>query len=128
VTDNGKDFYVFNHLVFNVLVHKTDGRYTRAQNSAYTTSLAVDASRRLLAWPEGTPDVVVDAFKSGAARRLRKDDDDDDDRDEDAKESVKAKEKRLRKEKLKKQQAARVRFQLHTHSSFPRFEKCCEAQ
>lgn len=105
VTDNGKDFFIFNHLVFNVLVHKTDGRYTRAQNSAYTASLAVDASRRLLAWPEGTPDDVVAAFKTGAARRLRMDGDDD-------KESEKVKEKRLRKEKLQRQQAARVRLLL----------------
>ena len=59
VTPNNKDFYVFNHLVFNVLIHKTDGHYTRAQTSAYTNSLAVDTSgRRLLAWPQDTPDEV----------------------------------------------------------------------
>lgn len=56
VTDNGKDFYIFNHLVFNVLVHRTTGEVTRAQNSAFASSIAVDASgRRLLAWPRGTP-------------------------------------------------------------------------
>lgn len=60
VTDNGKDFFIFNHLVFNVLIHKTHGEYTRAQNSAYTSSLAVDTSgRRLLAWPKDTPDEVL---------------------------------------------------------------------
>jgi Endomembrane protein 70 len=53
---SGKDFYVFNHLVFNVLIHQTDGSYTRSQSSAFASSLAVDTSgRRLLAWHKGTP-------------------------------------------------------------------------
>ena len=54
--DGKTKFFIFNHLVFNVLIHKTEGAYTRAQNSAYASSLAVDTSgRRLLAWPKDTP-------------------------------------------------------------------------
>lgn len=61
VTDNKKDYYIFNHLVFNVLIHKTHGEYTRAQNSAYSSSIAVDTSgRRMLSWPKDTPQQVPD--------------------------------------------------------------------
>jgi hypothetical protein len=51
VTNNQKDYYICNHLVLNVLVHKSHGEYTRAQNSAITSSIAVDTSgRRMLSW------------------------------------------------------------------------------
>jgi hypothetical protein len=71
VTPNNKEFYIFNHLVFNVLIHKTDGVYTRAQSSAYTNSLAVDTSgRRLLAWPHDTP-AQVRLLVLARAQRLR---------------------------------------------------------
>lgn len=37
--ENGK-YYIYNHLVFNVLVHKTHGEYTRARaNSALIDGL-----------------------------------------------------------------------------------------
>ena len=73
VTPDNKNFYVFNHLVFNVLIHRTDGAYTRAQNSAYAKSLAVDTSgRRLLAWPEGTPDEVQAPLEEALAFILTK--------------------------------------------------------
>ena len=51
-----KDFFVFNHLVFNVLFHKTGGHYTRTQANAYAKWHAVDTTgRRLLAWLKDTP-------------------------------------------------------------------------
>jgi hypothetical protein len=63
VTSNKKDYYIFNHLVFNVLIHKSHGEYTRAQNSAFTSSIAVDTSgRRMLSWPKNTPQQVLVAL------------------------------------------------------------------
>lgn len=80
-TISGKDFVIFNHLAFNVLIHKTHGEYTNAaKTNAITGAYIMDpANRRLLryeedatagrtlAWPEGTPDAVVDALRARSA-------------------------------------------------------------
>jgi hypothetical protein len=121
IDKDGKTFYIFNHLVFNVLVHKTDGRYTRAQSNAYMSNMTY---RRLLSWPKGTPEAVVSGLKEQSVRHLLKkqdkdngkDDDDDDDDDDDggnSKVSAKAKADQARKDKLNKQKAARVSVNKH---------------
>ena len=76
-----KDYVIFNHLAFNVLIHKTHGEYTNAakanaMSSAYIMDPANrrmlryerdEAAARTLAWPEGTPDAVVDALRERSA-------------------------------------------------------------
>lgn len=117
--DSQGDYYVFNHLAFNVLVHKTHGEFTRAQNhSPYTSGLVMDAatrkllrsksiaedslvtdhddlSGRLLAWPEGTPDAVVSALRGMSARKLSA----DDEKKEDEKKKKEAQKEEREKEK-----------------------------
>jgi hypothetical protein len=86
VSEDGKEHYIFNHLAFNVLVHRTHGEYTRAQkNSPYASGLVMDPSgrrlltaddstnRRMLAWPEGTPETLVEALKQRSSRTLQAD-------------------------------------------------------
>jgi hypothetical protein len=92
--DTAGNYYIFNHLAFNVLIHKTHGEYTRAQqNSPYTSGLVMDAATRkllgsrgsegrtllherdehagrTLIWPEGTPGTVVDALRSQSSRSV----------------------------------------------------------
>lgn len=62
-------YYIFNHLVFNVLIHKTHGEYTQSQSIGAALALE-DSGRRLLGWPESTPPTVVDALKAHSARTL----------------------------------------------------------
>lgn len=121
------DYYIFNHLAFNVLVHKTHGEFTRAQNhSPYTSGLVMDAatrkllrtrniaedslvtgrdeaSGRLLAWPDGTPDEVVDALHGMSGRSLQKDKKEDKEKKEEQK-----KEREKEKEEEKKEQAEEI--------------------
>lgn len=90
-TMNGEDYIIFNHLAFNVLIHKTHGEYTNAaKTNAMTGAYIMDpANRRLLryeedttsgrtlAWPEDTPGAVVDALRmrsASAGRDLLEDD------------------------------------------------------
>jgi hypothetical protein len=125
--DSEGDFYIFNHLAFNVLVHMTHGEFTRAQNhSPYTNGLVMDAatrkllrsrniaedslvtgrdeaSGRLLAWPEGTPDEVVSALHGMSGRALAADKKTDKEKQEEEK-----KEREMEKEEEKKEKEEEV--------------------
>eukprot|EP00892_Ulva_mutabilis_P012316 jgi/Ulvmu1/9457/UM052_0023.1 len=103
---SGKDHVIFNHLAFNVLIHKTHGEYTNAaRTSAMANAYLMDpanrrllryeddtASGRTLAWPQGTPDAVVDALRARSAstgRALTADGaDGEDDADDELEEEV----------------------------------------
>lgn len=91
-TRYNKDYVIFNHLAFNILIHKTHGEYTNAaKTNAMAGAYIMDpANRRLLryeedatagrtlAWPEGTPNAVVDALRArsaSAGRDLLEEDD-----------------------------------------------------
>lgn len=124
--DSQGEFYIFNHLAFNVLVHKTHGEFTRAQHhSAYTSGLVMDAatrrllrsnsiaedslvtgrddvSGRLLAWPEGTPDAVVSALRGMSGRGLTAD-------DKNAEKEKKEQKKKEEQEEREKEKAEQVK-------------------
>lgn len=119
--DKDGTFVIFNHLAFNVLIHRTHGEFTRAQNhSPYTSGLVMDAatrkllrskniaedslvterdeaSGRLLAWPEGTPNEVVSALHGMSGRSLAANDDE-------AKEKAAEKKKQQKEERAKEKE------------------------
>ena len=126
--DKDGHFVIFNHLAFNVLVHRTHGEFTRAQNhSPYTSGLVIDAatrrllrsknidegslvagrdeaSGRLLAWPEGTPDEVVSALRGMSGRSLAEDKEDKETAEEKKKKQKEAREKEKKEEAKEKEE------------------------
>ena len=65
-------YYIFNHLVFNVLIHKTHGEYSFSDPKYQKLDLDL-ASRRLLSWPDNTPQEVIASLKAHSSRALAAD-------------------------------------------------------
>lgn len=142
--DKDGNFVIFNHLAFNVLVHRTHGEFTRAQNhSPYTSGLVMDAatrrllrsknidedslvtgrdeaSGRLLAWPGGTPDEVVDALRGMSGRSLAEDKETAEEKKKKQKEAREKEKKEEAKEKEEEIEAVCDNLYLATLPSLPR--------